>query len=110
VQLEENSEKIMISRLKEYRRYRHYFCLIENILLFRNIDGVKDCFKSILRAINADQPLNDVFTQVYSYTIKKPRSNAPHTPRILILGPTGSGRKTIAMQVSRKYDIPIGKK
>ncbi|UJR14152.1 hypothetical protein I4U23_001147 [Adineta vaga] len=92
VQLEENSEEQMISRLKEYRR---------------NIDGIKDCFKSNLRAINADQPLNDVFTQVYSYVSKKPRSIAPRTPRILILGPTGSGRKTVAVQLSRKYDIPI---
>lgn len=81
-------------RLKEYRR---------------NIDGIKDCFKTILRVINADQPLNDIFTQVYSFTSKKPRSNAPRTPRILILGPTGSGRKTVARQVSHKYDIPISK-
>ena len=71
---------------------------------------MKDCFKSILRVINADQPLNDIFNQVYSYTTKKPRSVAPRTPRIVILGPTGSGRKTVAAQVSRKYDIPIGKK
>ncbi|CAF2576932.1 unnamed protein product [Rotaria sp. Silwood2] len=92
IQLEENSEKIMGLRLKEYRR---------------NIDGIKDCFKSILRSFNADQPLNDVYSQVYAYTSKKPRSVAPRTPRIVILGPTGSGRKTVAMQVSRKYDIPI---
>ncbi|CAF4837645.1 unnamed protein product, partial [Rotaria sp. Silwood2] len=72
-----------------------------------NIDGIKDCFKSILRSFNADQPLNDVYSQVYAYTSKKPRSVAPRTPRIVILGPTGSGRKTVAMQVSRKYDIPI---
>ncbi|CAM4770181.1 unnamed protein product [Rotaria magnacalcarata] len=92
IQLEENSEKMMVLRLKEYRR---------------NIDGIKDCFKSVLRSINADQPLNDVHTQVYSYTSKKPRSVAPRTPRIVIIGPTGSGRKTVATQVSRKYDIPI---
>jgi adenylate kinase len=59
--------------------------------------------------INADQPLNDILTQTYSYTAKKPRSVAPRTPRIVILGPTGSGRKTVAVQVSRKYDIPISK-
>jgi adenylate kinase len=64
----------------------------------------------MLRIINADQPLNDIFTQVYSFTSKKARSIAPRTPRILILGPTGSGRKTVARQISRKYDIPIGKK
>jgi adenylate kinase len=78
--------------------------------LIRNIDSVKDCFKPILRVINADQPLNDIFTQVYSFTSNKPRSIAPRTPRIVILGPTGSGRKTVARQVSRKYDIPISKK
>ncbi|CAF5097061.1 unnamed protein product, partial [Rotaria sp. Silwood1] len=69
--------------------------------------GIKDRFKTILRSFNADHPLNDVYSQVYIYTSKKPRSIAPRTPRIVILGPTGSGRKTVAMQVSRKYDIPI---
>ncbi|CAF1204132.1 unnamed protein product [Adineta ricciae] len=92
VQLEENSEKQMILRLKEYRR---------------NIDGVKDCFKSILRAINADQPLNDIFAQVHSYISRKPRSVVPRTPRVVILGPTGSGRKTVAIKISQKYDIPL---
>lgn len=70
---------------------------------------MKDCFKSVLRTIDADQPLNDIFTQVYSFTSKKARSVAPRTPRILILGPTGSGKKTVATQLSRKYDIPIGR-
>jgi adenylate kinase len=77
--------------------------------LLSNIDGIKDCFKSILRSFNADQPLNDLFTQVDSYVSKKPRSVAPRSPRIVIIGPTGSGRKTVAMQLSKKYDIPIGK-
>ncbi len=84
--------------------------MFEFSLVFRNIDEIKDCFKSILCSINTDQPLNDVFTQIYAYIIKKSRSIAPFTPRIVILGPTGSGRKTIAMEISRKYDIPIGKK
>ncbi len=75
---------------------------------FRNIDYVKDCYKTILRVINADQPLNDIFNQAYSFTSKKARSIAPRTPRIVILGPTGSGRKTVAKQISQKYDIPIG--
>ena len=104
----------MILRLKEYRRYREIilsfsFSFIGKSILFRTIDGVKDCYKSILCCINADQPLNDIFTQIYTYTNKKPRSVAPRTPRIVIIGPTGSGRKTLAMQISRKYDIPIGK-
>ena len=71
---------------------------------------MKDCFKSVIRTINADQPLNDIFSQVYSFASKKERSIALHTPRIIILGPTGSGRKTVATQISRKYDIPIGKR
>lgn len=85
------------------------FYSVEYIFLLRNIDGIKDCFKAVSRTFNADQPLNDVFAQVFSFTSKKPRSVAPRTPRVVILGPTGSGRKTVAMQVSRKYDIPIGK-
>ena len=94
VQLEENSEKMMHSRLKEYRR---------------TIDGVKDCYKAVLRVLNADQPLNDIFNQAVTFATKKARTVAPHTPRIVIIGPTGSGRKTVAGQISRKYEIPIGK-
>lgn len=74
----------------------------------RTIDGMKDCYKAVLRVFNADQPLNDVFQQVHSFASIKARSVAPCTPRIVILGPTGSGRKTLAAHVSRKYDIPIG--
>jgi adenylate kinase len=70
---------------------------------------MKDCFKSVIRTINADQPLNDIFAQVYHFTAKKARTPAPRTPRIVILGPTGSGRKTVAAQVARKYDVPISK-
>ena len=113
IQLEENSEKMMHSRLKEYRRYRLSTMHVEDwrelLLLIRTIDGIKDCYKSVLRAINADQPLNDIFSQVHSFATKKARSVAPRTPRIIILGPTGSGRKTVAAQVSRKYEIPIGR-
>lgn len=69
---------------------------------------MKDCYKSVLRVVNADQPSNDIFNQVYMFTTKKARTAAPHTPRIVIIGPTGSGRKTVAAQISRKYDIPIG--
>ncbi|CAF0804531.1 unnamed protein product [Didymodactylos carnosus] len=89
---EESSEKAMHMRLKDYRR---------------NIDGIKDCFKSVSRTINADQPMNDLLSQAYSFVSKKARSVAPRTPRVAILGPTGSGRKSVAAQISRKYDIPI---
>ena len=82
---------------------------LEPFFCCRNIDGLKDCFKSHLRTINADQPLNDIFTQAQSYATTTARSVAPRTPRIVILGPSGCGRKTVATQVARKYDIPIGR-
>lgn len=70
---------------------------------------MKDCFKTVLRVINADQPLKDISNQAISFCAKKPRSVAPSTPRIVILGPTGSGRKTVTQQLARKYDLPISK-
>ena len=69
---------------------------------------MKDCYKAVLRVLNADQPLNDIFNQAVTFVTKKARTVAPHTPRIVIIGPTGSGRKTVAGQIARKYDIPIG--
>ena len=59
--------------------------------------------------VNADQPLSDISNQAISFCAKKPRSDAPRTPRVVILGPTGSGRKTVAQQLARKYDLPISK-
>jgi len=39
----------------------------------------------------------------------KKRDNAPHTPRIVLLGPPGSGKSEQASLISNKYDLVHGK-
>lgn len=39
------------------------------------------------------------------YVSRPARSQAPITPRILLIGPYGSGRKTQASALAKKYDI-----
>lgn len=85
-----SSEPIMLKRLLEYHR---------------NISGVLRCYENIYKTVNADQPKEDVFTQTLSYLSMKQRNNAPHTPRVLLLGPTGSGKSVHAALLASKYKL-----
>ena len=49
------------------------------------------------------------FSPVYTYLSSQPRSNAPHTPRIVLLGATGSGKGVQASLLANKYNIVNGK-
>ncbi|KAM4019168.1 adenylate kinase 8 isoform 2-T2 [Anomaloglossus baeobatrachus] len=71
----------------------------------RNIPGILRAFPKIYKKINADQPCMDVFSQVLTFVLSKPRSLAPYTPRILLHGPPGSGRSLQAALLAQKYDI-----
>lgn len=83
-----SSEKVMIQRLMEYHRH---------------IDGILMCFEKIHKSINVDQPKADVFSQVLSYLKMNNRNNAPHTPRLILLGPTGCGKSVQAELLASKY-------
>lgn len=83
-----SSEKVMIQRLMEYHRH---------------IDGILMCFEKIHKSINVDQPKADVFSQVLSYLKMNHRNNAPHTPRLILLGPTGCGKSVQAELLASKY-------
>ncbi|XP_063792828.1 adenylate kinase 8 isoform X2 [Pseudophryne corroboree] len=71
----------------------------------RNIPGILQMFSKVLKKINADQPCMDVFSQVLTFVLSKPRSLSPYTPRILLYGPPGSGRSLQAALLANKYDI-----
>lgn len=45
---------------------------------------------------------------VLDFVSRNARSYAPTTPRILLIGPYGSGRRTQANALSKKYDIVNG--
>ncbi|XP_053328383.1 adenylate kinase 8 [Spea bombifrons] len=71
----------------------------------RNIPGILRTFQKVHKQINADQPCMDVFSQVLTFVLSKPRSAAPHTPRVLMYGPPGSGCTLQAALLAQKYGV-----
>ncbi|EDO43271.1 predicted protein [Nematostella vectensis] len=84
------TEAAMVGRLMEYHRH---------------IDGILACYENIYKTVNADQPKADVFSQVLAYIKTNPRSQAPHTPRVVLLGPTGCGKSVQAELLASKYGL-----
>ncbi|XP_070610722.1 adenylate kinase 8-like [Erythrolamprus reginae] len=76
--------------------------LLEN---HRNIPGIIQTYQDCHKAINADQPCVDVFAQALNFVQSRPRTNAPFTPRVLLLGPPGSGKSLQAALLSQKYGV-----
>lgn len=75
------------------------------VLYHRQSTDLLSCYASVAKKFNADQPLNDILSQVQGFLCTKQRSAAPHTPRVLLLGPIGSGRSLQAAQLARKYHL-----
>jgi len=75
------------------------------VLYHRHIDGILRCYNQVIRTVNADQPKPDVFSQAFSFLCSQVRSNAPHTPRVVLLGPTGSGKGVQAALLANKYNL-----
>ncbi|XP_012495139.1 PREDICTED: adenylate kinase 8 [Propithecus coquereli] len=71
----------------------------------RNIVGIIPSYPKILKVISADQPCVDVFYQALTYVQTHHRSNAPFTPRVLLCGPTGSGKSLQAALLAQKYGL-----
>ncbi|CAG5136512.1 unnamed protein product [Candidula unifasciata] len=80
--------------------------MVSELLVYhRHIEGILRCYENVTRKINADQPKADVFSQVLSFLCSQPRSNAPHTPRVVLLGPIGSGKGVQAALLANKYNL-----
>uniref|UniRef100_A0A8C9KDL1 Adenylate kinase 8 n=1 Tax=Panthera tigris altaica TaxID=74533 RepID=A0A8C9KDL1_PANTA len=71
----------------------------------RNIIGILPAYPKILKVISADQPCMDVFYQALTYAQTSHRSNAPFTPRVLLCGPVGSGKRLQAALLAQKYGL-----
>ncbi|XP_076854314.1 adenylate kinase 8 [Brachyhypopomus gauderio] len=67
--------------------------------------GLQTTYHSRLRVIDADQPHVDVFAQARDYVLTRSRSDAPHTPRIVLLGPPGCGKSLQARLLAHKYSV-----
>uniref|UniRef100_A0A8C9VX78 Adenylate kinase 8 n=1 Tax=Scleropages formosus TaxID=113540 RepID=A0A8C9VX78_SCLFO len=62
-------------------------------------------YKNCLKVVKSDQSQDEVFAQVLSHVQCKPRSMAPHTPRVLLFGPPGSGKSLQAALIAQKYNL-----
>ncbi|XP_013418058.1 adenylate kinase 8-like [Lingula anatina] len=80
--------------------------LVNKLVVYhRHIEGLKTCYSKILKIINADQPKGDVFAQTITFLGSRLRNAAPHNPRVVLLGPTGSGKGVQAALLANKYNI-----
>ncbi|XP_026199385.1 adenylate kinase 8 [Anabas testudineus] len=77
-------------RLAELKRYR---C---------EVTGLTSAYKHVLKIVNGDQPHEDVYQQVLVFVQTRRHSR---TPRILLLGPPGSGKSHQASLLSEKYKM-----
>ncbi|VUZ47485.1 unnamed protein product, partial [Hymenolepis diminuta] len=76
--------------------YRHHFTTLSRIYMDKIIP------------ISADRSLNEVFHRTMCHLSRPPRNSAIWTPRVLLLGFSGSGRKTVAEKLEKKYNlIPV---
>jgi len=72
-----------------------------------HIKGVKTAFKGFIFEYNAvDKAQNDVANDLARMLRLRFRSNAPRRPpRVILLGPPGSGRSTQANLIAKRYGL-----
>jgi len=74
--------------------------------IFRdNKQSIIDLQKENSREINGDQPLDDIKAKVISYIGQPSRSKGKRTARVVIMGPRGSGKATLASRLANKYNF-----
>ncbi|XP_053277516.1 adenylate kinase 8 isoform X3 [Pleuronectes platessa] len=66
------------------------------------VTGLRSAYQHVLKIINSDQPHADVYQQVLAFVRTRHRSR---TPRILLLGPPGSGKSQQARLLAEKYKM-----
>nr|XP_046242442.1 adenylate kinase 8 [Scatophagus argus]XP_046242443.1 adenylate kinase 8 [Scatophagus argus]XP_046242444.1 adenylate kinase 8 [Scatophagus argus]XP_046242446.1 adenylate kinase 8 [Scatophagus argus]XP_046242447.1 adenylate kinase 8 [Scatophagus argus] len=94
--LEKERDLSEMQRLADLQRYR---C---------EVTGLISAYQHVLKVVNCDQPHTDVYQQVLAFVRTRCYSR---TPRILLLGPPGSGKSHQARLLSKKYktvDVSCG--
>ncbi|CAL1545587.1 unnamed protein product [Lymnaea stagnalis] len=92
-------------RLKEPKGYKEEDMVNKLVVYHRHIDGILRCYEQVVKKVNADQPKADVYSQALSFLCSQPRSSAPHTPRVILIGSLGSGRGVQAALLANKYNL-----
>nr|CDS28946.1 adenylate kinase [Hymenolepis microstoma] len=71
----------------------------------RHFIALSRIYKDKIIHIPADRSLSEVFQRVMCYLSRPLQNPAMWTPRIVLLGFSGSGRKTIAEKLTKKYNL-----
>ncbi|XP_061624918.1 adenylate kinase 8 isoform X3 [Phyllopteryx taeniolatus] len=66
------------------------------------VTGISSAYRHILKTVDADQPPTDVYRQVVAFLRTR---RCSRTPRVLLLGPPGSGKKHQAKMLADKYKM-----
>ncbi|XP_022620471.1 adenylate kinase 8 [Seriola dumerili] len=82
-----------LSEKQRLAALQHFHC---------EVTGLRSAYQHVLKIINSDQPHTDVYQQVLAFVRTRRRSR---TPRILLLGPPGSGKSHQARLLSEKYKM-----
>lgn len=73
----------------------------------RQANFFKQMFPNNFKTFNADQPLNNLFNSILNYIGQPKRSVALRTPRIILLGLPGSGKRIQANLLAKKFNFVI---
>ncbi|XP_077571461.1 adenylate kinase 8 isoform X3 [Stigmatopora nigra] len=66
------------------------------------VTGISSAYRHILKTVDADQPPLDVYHQVMAFLQTR---SCSRTPRVLLLGPPGSGKRHQARMLAEKYKM-----
>ncbi|CAG9320457.1 unnamed protein product [Blepharisma stoltei] len=73
-----------------------------------NLNGVKDVYENQWHEIDAAGPVDKIADRVAKIFLMKGRSNAPRRPpKVILLGPPGSGRSSQAQNLAVRYGLSL---
>ncbi|KAM3867587.1 adenylate kinase 8 [Diretmus argenteus] len=69
------------------------------------VTDLSSAYHQVLKMVNADQLLAHVYQEVLGFVLTRRHSMGPYIPRILFIGPPGSGKSLQARLLSEKYNM-----
>ena len=69
-----------------------------------HVDGVRECYRQFIYEAEASKPMDEMEQDLLTM-VRIKINNPMRPPRIIILGPAGSGRATQSRSLAKKYGI-----
>ena len=71
----------------------------------RHFIAITQIYKDIMVTIQADRPLSDLYSVAMCHLTRPARNPVMWTPRVILIGFSGSGRKTVASKLAKQYEL-----